>query len=147
MKKILFILFFLPMIGWSQNFTIQPYLQNANPNSITIMWEYSNWDVSYIEWGNTTTLGNIDSTTFEITSAPSSLFTANLSGLQANTKYYYRVRTGNNTSSIFSFVTPSNSMDEKSINIIAMSDMQIDIDYPQKFKEINNGIINYFNDN
>jgi hypothetical protein len=147
MKKTLFILFFLPMIGWSQNFTIQPYLQNANPNSITIMWEYSNWGVSYVEWGNTTALGNIDSTTFEITSSPASLFTATLSGLQANTKYYYRVRTENNTSSIFSFVTRSNSIDEKSINIIAMSDMQMDIDYPQKFKEINNGIIDYFKDN
>jgi hypothetical protein len=135
------------MIGWSQNFTIQPYLQNANPNSITIMWEYSNWGVSYVEWGNTTALGNIDSTTFEITSSPASLFTANLSGLQANTKYYYRVRTENDTSSIFSFVTRSNSIDEKSINIIAMSDMQMDIDYPQKFKEINNGIIDYFKDN
>ena len=26
------------------------------------MWEYSNWDISYVQWGNTTTLGNIDST-------------------------------------------------------------------------------------
>ena len=135
------------MIGWGQDFTIQPYLQNANSNSITIMWEYSNWGVSYVEWGNTTALGNIDSTTFEITSFPASLFTAKLSGLQANTKYYYRVITDNDISSIFSFVTRSNSIDEKSINIIAMSDMQMDIDYPQKFKEINNGIIDYFKDN
>ncbi|MBT5089695.1 MAG: metallophosphoesterase, partial [Flavobacteriales bacterium] len=54
MKKILLILICLPIIVLSQNFTINPYLQYANPNSITIMWEYSDWDVSYVEWGNTT---------------------------------------------------------------------------------------------
>ena len=54
------------------------------------MWEYSNWDISYVEWGNTTTLGNIDSTTSEITSSESTVFKSNLTGLQANTKYYYQ---------------------------------------------------------
>ena len=34
------------------------------------MWEYSSWDVSYVEWGDTITLGNIDSTTFEVTNSP-----------------------------------------------------------------------------
>ncbi len=148
MKKILLILFCLPIIVLSQDFTINPYLQNANPNSITIMWEYSNWQVSSVEWGNTDTLGNLDSTTFEITSSPSCLFTAKLTGLQSNTKYYYQVTTGNSTSEMFDFYTPSTNIDEAPINILVMSDMQKSDNNPTKFSEIiNDGIIDYVKDN
>jgi hypothetical protein len=148
MKNLLLTLLYLPIIGLSQNFTIQPYLQNASPNSITIMWEYSNWDISFVEWGNTTALGNIDTTTFEITSSPSCVFTAKLIGLQANTKYYYQVISGNSTSIMFDFYTPANNADEKSINIVAMSDMQTDGNNPTKFTEIiNDGIIDYVQNN
>ena len=148
MKRLLFILFLYPLTSSSQNFTIQPYLQNASPTSITIMWEYSNWDVAYIEWGNTTGLGNLTATTFEITNAPACVFTAKLSGLQTNTKYYYQVTTGNSTSAMFDFYTPANKQDEKPINIVAMSDMQIDGNNPTKFTEIiNDGIINYIQNN
>jgi len=145
--KSFFILLCIPFSVFSQNFTIEPYLQNATPNSIIIMWEYSNWDISYVEWGDTTTLENVDSTTFEITNSPSCLFTAHVNGLEPNTKYYYQVNTGNHKSSVYSFVTPNIALDEESINIIAMSDMQIDTDYPDKFAEINHGIINYFKQN
>ena len=148
MKKILLILFCLPIIVLSQDFTINPYLQNANPNCITIMWEYSNWDVSSVEWGNTDTLGNLDSTTFEITSSISCLFTAKLTGLQSNTKYYYQVNTGNSTSEMFDFYTPSTNIDEAPINIVVMSDMQKSDNNPTKFSEIiNDGIIDYVKDN
>ena len=148
MKKILLILFCLPIIVLSQDFTINPYLQNASPNSITIMWEYSNWDVSSVEWGNTDTLGNLDSTTFEITSSISCLFTAKLTGLQSNTKYYYQVNTGNSTSEMFDFYTPSTNIDEAPINIVVMSDMQKSDNNPTKFSEIiNDGIIDYVKDN
>ena len=148
MKNLLLTLLYLPIIGLSQNFTIQPYLQNASPNSITIMWEYSNWDISFVEWGNTTALGNIDTTTFEITSSPSCVFTAKLIGLQANTKYYYQVISGNSSSVMFDFYTPANNADEKSINIVAMSDMQTDGNNPTKFTEIiNDGIIDYVQNN
>ena len=148
MKKLLSLLLYLPVIVLSQDFTINPYLQNASPNSITIMWEYSNWDVSFVEWGNTNTLGNIDSTTFEITSPPSCIFTAKLTGLQSNTKYYYKVTTGGSFSAVFDFYTPANNVYEKSIKIIVMSDMQTDGNNPKKFTEIiNNGIIDYLQNN
>ena len=112
------------------------------------MWEYSNWDISYVEWGNTTTLGNIDSTTSEITSSESTIFKSNLIGLQANTKYYYQVTTGSSTSIMFDFYTPSTNIDEAPINIVVMSDMQKSDNNPTKFSEIiNDGIIDYVKDN
>ena len=148
MKKLLFQLFFFPVFVFSQSFTINPYLQNVTPNNITIMWEFSNWDVSFVEWGSTDTLGNIDSTTFEFTSFPSCLFKARLTGLEEGKKYYYRVITGDSVSSIFDFYTPSNHVHEKPVNMVVMSDMQTDGNNPKKFTEIiNNGIINYLHNN
>ena len=132
----------------SQNFTIQPYLQNANPNSITIMWEFSEWDTSYVEWGTTNALGNMDTTTYETTLWPAYIFTSRLNSLQANTQYFYQVTTGGSSSAVFDFYTPANSSDEKSINIVAMSDIQTDGNNPTKFTEItNDGIIDYVQSN
>ena len=133
---------------YAQSFTIQPYLQNATPSSITVMWEYSNSTNSYLEWGITPSLGNIASSTSEYTNFPSSIFTSKLINLQSDTRYYYQVTSGNSTSAIFDFYTPANSYEEKSINIVAMSDMQIDANNPTKFTEIiNDGIINYIQTN
>lgn len=132
----------------AQDFTIQPYLQNASPNSMTIMWEFSVWDSSFVEWGTTIALGNVDTTTSEATLFPAHIFTAKISGLLANQKYFYRVTTGDSSSAIFDFYTPANSSDEKSINIVAMSDIQRDRRNPTKFNEVvNNGIINYVQNN
>ena len=132
----------------AQNFTINPYLQNAEPTSITIMWEFSSWYFSFVEWGLTPSLGNTTSTTFEYTNSPACVLTAKLTGLQPNTKYYYKVISGSTSSPIFDFYTPANSVDEQSINIVAMSDMQKDGNNPTKFSEIvNDGIINYITTN
>jgi len=132
----------------AQNFTIQPYLQNASPNSITIMWEFSESDSSYVEWGTSTTLGNISATTSDFSLWPAYIYTAKLNGLQANTQYFYMVTTGDSSSAVFDFYTPANSSDEKSINIVAMSDVQTDGNNPTKFTEIvNDGIIDYVQNN
>lgn len=67
-----------------------------------------------------------------------------LIGLKRFTNYYYRVRTGKLVSDIFQFKTSPFASDNKSFNILAMSDMQKDHQNPDKFKEIvNEGIILY----
>ena len=35
----------------SQEFIVQPYLQNATPNSISILWETDSASPSIVEWG------------------------------------------------------------------------------------------------
>jgi len=115
---------------------------------MTIMWEFSVWDTSYVEWGTTITLGTIDTTTSQLSLFPAYIFTAKLNGLQANTQYFYKVITGDSSSAVFDFHTPANSSAEKSINIVAMSDIQTDGNNPTKFTEIiNDGIIDYVQNN
>ncbi|MBJ05351.1 MAG: metallophosphoesterase [Flavobacteriales bacterium] len=145
LKNIIMLFFFLSFC-FAQEFTIYPYLQNSSPNSIVIMWESSMYGNSVVEWGETELLGNVNSSTYEITYYPACLFTAEISNLKANTRYYYRVKNNNINTSVYSFITPSLPNDEASTTLVAMSDMQKDYNNPEKFKEINNAIINYFQD-
>jgi len=126
---------------------VQPYLQNASPNSITVMWETSSGEESMVEWGATNKLGQkTQGNAFDINFSESRVHEVTLDGLQRFTTYFYRVKTGMLRSEIYQFKTPPFANDGESFNIIAMSDMQIDHQHPDKFNEIvNNGIIPYLN--
>ena len=62
-KLTLFLLLLLtfPILGNAQKievaFLIKPYLQDAEPNSIKIMWETTTEDESIVEWGTSQKLG------------------------------------------------------------------------------------------
>ena len=137
-----------------QAIIVQPYLQNASVNSITIMWEGSNCAGGFVEWGTSPSLGNTNSVSSFNIDGSNCVFTCLLSGLSASTKYYYRVNSltpvfnVSTYSAVFNFITPSLSEDESSVNILAMSDMQKDNSNPTKFSEIvNQGVIKLINDN
>ena len=52
MKKILFINFFmLSSLLFPVEIVVDPYLQNATPNSIKILWETDSDSQTIIEWG------------------------------------------------------------------------------------------------
>ncbi len=71
----------------SQEFVVQPYLQNATPNSISILWETDSDSPSIVEWGlvqflNESTLGN-SFTNY----GNSKIHTVELTDLTPNTRY------------------------------------------------------------
>ena len=139
-----FSLVFIQYSSLSQEFTVKPYLQNAEPNSMVVMWEYSKFDSSFLEWGESTDLGNTVSVTYEFTNYPACVYTANIFGLEADKKYFYRVVSGNSVSNIYDFKTPAISSQEEPINIVVMSDMQRDGNNPNKFHQIvHDGIFEY----
>ncbi|MCH2021976.1 MAG: fibronectin type III domain-containing protein [Saprospiraceae bacterium] len=130
----------------AQNIIVKPYLQNATPNSITIMWESNKCDPGSIDWGLSNSYGNNTVATSLNSHESGCIYTGNLIGLQPETKYYYRVSLGGVFSSSYSFITPALRESESSINLIAMSDMQKDNGNANKFHEItNNGIISHIN--
>ncbi len=131
----------------AQQITVEPYLQNAEPNSIYIHWETDTGEESTVDWGLTPGLGNSSSGIFSTTVVNTKFHEVQLLGLTRFTTYYYRVKTGAAVSSTFQFKTPPFPTDEESFRIIAMSDMQRDGSNPNKFLEIvQDGIIAYLED-
>lgn len=126
-----------------QTIKVGPYLQNASPNSIHILWETNTGTESIVEWGVTTDLGNTTSGTSSL-NLISQVHDVKLEGLTRFTEYYYRVRTDEAVSEISKFKTPPFASDNESFRIVAMSDMQRDDSNPSIFEEmIEDGVIDY----
>ena len=131
----------------AQNLTIQPYLQDADPHTISILWETDTPDDSIIEWGLTDALGNTQTGTSYPSEGDATVHEVQLHDLVPQTRYYYRVRSENLTSDIYSFKTPPLASEHASFRIVAMSDMQKDGSHPDKFREIvEEGVIHYLED-
>jgi hypothetical protein len=129
-------------------FRVRPYLQDAAPEAITIMWETSEGEESVVEWGLSPQLGNTSTgLSFSVNQSGSRIHEVNLRGLQRLSLYYYRVKTGELTSDIYQFKTPPFARDKRPINFVAMSDMQHDGDNPGKFAEIvEEGVLSYLHE-
>ena len=90
----------------AQDITIQPYLQDASPNSINILWETDSVDESIVDWGLTDTLGIATTGIAYPSNGNARVHEVQLQNLLQFTKYYYRVKTGIAYSEIFHFKTP-----------------------------------------
>ena len=79
----------------SQSITVQPYLQDASPNSMHILWETDSGEESLVHWGLTDALGNeTEGTSVSIDGGNETLHTVHLQGLERFTVYHYQVETG-----------------------------------------------------
>mgnify|MGYP000707238302 CR=1 FL=1 len=116
-----------------QSIKVQLYLQDAEPHSIYILWETDSEEESVVEWGLTETLGEVKIGTARSSEGNAFIHEVRLDSLERFTKYYYHVKTEIVTSEIFSFKTPPFVSDKESFRIIAMSDMQRDNAFPDKF--------------
>ena len=147
MKHGLLLAFFLsPLFILAQNMTVKPYLQNAEPTSIHIMWETSSSGSSTVEYGLTNALGSTANGSAITGFITSRIHDVELTGLEPATKYYYKTVTGSLESDIYYFKTPPLKSSEASFNIVAMSDMQQDISHPSVFSDIvNDNLIPYIN--
>lgn len=144
MKKLLSVIFI--SFSFSISIIVNPYLQNAHPHSITIMWETDTNDQSIVEFGLTENLGSTQMGTTEIGNGFSRIHKVTISGLNPEIRYFYKISTDNVQSEIYNFITPPDSHEH--FSFVAMSDMQRDGGNPNKFEEIvNEGIISFLNDN
>ena len=128
---------------------VNPYLQDATPNSMKILWETDSDSQSMVEWGMYMFLTESTSGSSFSNYGNSKIHTVELSDLLPNTRYYYRVVVGNyeSYSDLYDFITPPDPSSEASFRIIAMSDMQRDNSNPNKFNEvIHDGVIDYISD-
>ncbi|MCO6146958.1 fibronectin type III domain-containing protein [Flavobacterium sp. NRK1] len=111
MKKnyLLLLLLFTGLCNYAQS--LYPYLQAPSQNSIYVNWKTESNPESVVEYGNTpSSLTNTVTGTNQIftdTGYANNYFyhTVKIEELTANTKYYYRIKTGSLTSDVYSFKT------------------------------------------
>ncbi len=128
----------------SQGLKVQPFIQDASPHQVFIHWETESEDESIIEWGLEETLGNIATGSSIVSQGNARIHEVSIEGLSRFTQYYYRIKTNTIESDIYSFKTPPFASDNESFKLIAMSDMQRDGSFPNKFNEIvEEGVIKY----
>ena len=90
---LLFLLVTFSVTVFSQNIVVKPYLQNAEPTSMHVMWETSTAGASEVQYGTTTALGTSVQATLATGFGVSRVCDAHLTGLQPATKYYYKAVT------------------------------------------------------
>ena len=144
-----FLLYIICLFGFifPVNLIVEPYLQNATPNSIHILWETDSNTESIVEWGMYIFLTEMTTGSSINNYGSSRIHSVQLTGLEPETRYYYRVVYDENYSGVYNFITPPEPSSENSFRIIAMSDMQRDSSNPNKFNEIiHDGIIDYISE-
>lgn len=97
------LLFFLAAAGSPLRSQLKygPYLQNASPDKITIMWRTVSTDPCMLEYYKTG-----DATNVLHLSEDSGLYEVTLSGLNPGSEYSYRIVSSSFTSAWYSFFTP-----------------------------------------
>ena len=128
----------------AQNIIVKPYLQNGSPSDMSIMWETDAANDGFVDWGTTAfALTNTVMSTSIASEGTNRIHTATISGLAADTKYYYRVRTTTGiVSLVYTLKSHPTKSSETSLNLVAMSDMQRDGSRPNVFETIiDSGII------
>ncbi len=134
---------------------VGPYLQTATPTSINIMWESAEASPCRVEWGVSTYLQN-RSTGFDIESrtildqykdiiprryTESVIHHVQLTDLDPDTRYYYRVITGDLASDVYDFRTPPAEDSDKSFTFIVIGDSRT---APKNLsKVVHDGIITF----
>lgn len=132
----------------AQTIEIQPYLQDVEPTSAILMWQTNFGEESIVEYGLSSDLGmQSKGTATRINYDEVRVHTVQLLELDRFKTYFYRVRTNDAVSDIFQFKTPPFATDLRSFKLVAMSDMQIDNNRPDQFREVvEDGVIKYFTD-
>ncbi len=121
-----------------------PYLQDPSPTTMWVCWETANTTESVVEYGTTPSIPSSTSGNFLNSSAGTIIHQVRLTGLQPETTYWYRVKTGSWYSDISHFKTPPLQTSEESWRFAAISDTQVDGNNSQKHREvIEEGIMAY----
>ena len=145
----LILIVLLSGLVYAVDLVVEPYLQNATPTSMTILWETDSDSPTRVEWGEVQFLDQLTLGSSFSNYGNSKIHTVELTDLIPNTRYYYRVVVGDfeSYSGLHDFITPPEPSSEQSFRIVAMSDMQRDNSNPNKFNEvIHDGVIDYLSD-
>ena len=106
--------------------TLKPYLQSLTDHSVWISWRTTSGTESTVVWGTSPdALTNSAAGDLHTFAADYLWHRVKISGLQANTPYYYQVKTGAESSAVFRFRTYQNPATANGhIRILVVGDTQ-----------------------
>lgn len=99
-----------------------PYLQGQGTNTMTVCWHDIDTSGTKVKYGLDTLLDSEMTGTSELISDPFRWHTVKLLGLQANTRYFYKVMSGNGASDIYSFKTMPEPTYKGKLRFVLLSD-------------------------
>lgn len=103
-----------------------PFLQSLTPASVYVCWHDTDASTTKVAYGTDTSLGMEASGSSETVSGNYRWHSVKLTGLEPNTKYYYKLVSGNATSSIYSFRTMPGDGFAGHLRFLLFSDTQDD---------------------
>lgn len=125
---------------------IAPYLQSVDEHSAWVLWVTETGGESRVDYGTTEALGQTARGTLGA-DGKGLLHEVQLSGLSADTHYWYSVRTGGTRTPPVMFKTAPAPGEGGAFRIVAASDMQRDDAHPSKWAEVvQDGVIPYLQD-
>ena len=123
-----------PGLAGAQTALVEPYLQAAEPGTVTIRWETDTGTESSVRWGPTAALGNETTGAVIPSNGGTVLHRVVLTGLTDGATVHYQARSNNWGSPPTTLVVPT--ADPDSVRLVAMSDMQQDGGNPGVFASI-----------
>jgi hypothetical protein len=126
---------------------VGPFLQDAEPSSLWIVWETTEPGASVVEYGLTAALGSSSSGTSAASQGTGAIHNVQLTGLTPDTGYHYRVRTGAAVSATYRFRTPPLPVSEHGFRFVAYSDTQGGSSSSKHTEVINDGVIAFVTQN
>lgn len=130
--------------GYAQSIRVGPYLQDATPTSIWIGWETTSGTESTVLYGTAPGRLTGSASGGSIASQGSArIHHTQITGLNPDTVYYYRVQTDGATSDVIRFRTPAEASAEQPFRFVAYSDTQGGPIPDMHTQVINEGVIDF----
>ena len=124
--------------------TVEPFLTNPTPQSMHIAWETVAGKNPKVEYGTTMSLGSL-ATGSTITGAGAGrIHHVELSGLESDTRYFYKCLSAPYESWISSFRTPPASATGKPFTFTVYSDCQYGSGGTKHAEVVNDGILDFY---
>jgi hypothetical protein len=136
-----------PLLGHPPGgFVVEPFLTNPTPTSMHIAWETTDGNNTRVEYGTTTSLGSWAAGTWITGSGADRIHHVDVTGLQPDTRYFYKAYSAPSESWISSFRTPPASSTGDIFTFTVYSDCQYGSNGVKHQEIINDGILDFYAD-
>ena len=124
--------------------TVEPYLTNPTPTSMHVAWETTDGTTSEVEYGTTTSLGSMATGVWITGSGAGRIHHVDVTGLQPDTRYFYKCNSTSYQSWISSFRTPPASSTGDVFTFTVYSDCQHGSNGVKHEEVVNDGILDFY---